>query len=170
MSCKFSQIVNFITIKNIIYQGDPHVHSLTYFTLEANVHGKPKYNQKVTLVSQKSEQGVISHNSPMPPSPLQEFIRLTKLTVLPNYLLLKNFYPPSPSTILIFVSIVLVMALHARLNILLNTLLLLVSEVKLLSHVRLFATPWTVAHQAPPSMGSSRQERWSGVPFTSIFL
>ena len=129
MSCKFSQIVNFITIKNIIYQGDPHVHSLTYFTLKANVHGKPKYNQKVTLVSQKSEQGVISHNSPMPPSPLQQFIRLTKLTVLPNYLLLKNFYLPSPSTILIFVSIVLVMALHARLNILLNTLLLLVSEV-----------------------------------------
>ena len=38
-------------------------------------------------------------------------------------------------------------------------------EVKLLSHVRLFATPWTVAHQAPPSMGFSRQEYWSGLPF-----
>ena len=37
--------------------------------------------------------------------------------------------------------------------------------VKSLSHVRLFATPWTVAHQAPPSMGFSRQEYWSGVPF-----
>ena len=35
------------------------------------------------------------------------------------------------------------------------------SEVKLLSHVRLFATPWTVAHQAPPSMKFSRQEYWS---------
>ena len=35
-------------------------------------------------------------------------------------------------------------------------------EVKSLSHVRLFATPWTVAYQAPLSMGFSRQECWSG--------
>ena len=33
-----------------------------------------------------------------------------------------------------------------------------------LSHVRLFATPWTVAHQAPLSMGFSSQEYWSGLP------
>ena len=39
--------------------------------------------------------------------------------------------------------------------------------MKLLSHVRLFATPWTVGHQAPPSMGFSRQEYWSGLPFPS---
>ena len=38
---------------------------------------------------------------------------------------------------------------------------------KLLSRVRLFATPWTAAHQAPPSMGFSRQEDWSGVPLLS---
>ena len=38
---------------------------------------------------------------------------------------------------------------------------------KSLSHVRLFATPWTAAHQAPPSMGLSRQEYWSGVPLPS---
>ena len=37
-------------------------------------------------------------------------------------------------------------------------------KVKLLSHVRLFATPWTVAYQASQSMGFSRQEYWSGVP------
>ena len=37
------------------------------------------------------------------------------------------------------------------------------SEVKSLSRVQLFATPWTVAHQAPPSMGFSRQEYWSRV-------
>ena len=43
----------------------------------------------------------------------------------------------------------------------------LISEVKSLSCVRLFATPWTVAHQAPPSMGFSRQEYWSGLPFPS---
>ena len=40
-------------------------------------------------------------------------------------------------------------------------------EVKSLSHVWLFATPWTVAYQAPPSMGFSRQEYWSGLPFPS---
>ena len=34
-------------------------------------------------------------------------------------------------------------------------------------HVRLFVTPWTAAHQAPPSMGFSRQEYWSGVPLPS---
>ena len=39
--------------------------------------------------------------------------------------------------------------------------------VKSFSCVRLFATPWTVAHQAPPSMGYSRQEYWSGLPFPS---
>ena len=37
------------------------------------------------------------------------------------------------------------------------------SEVKLLSRVRLSATPWTVAYQAPLSMGFPRQEYWSGV-------
>ena len=41
------------------------------------------------------------------------------------------------------------------------------SEAKSLSCVRLFETLWTVAHQAPPSMGFSRQEYWSGVPFPS---
>ena len=40
-------------------------------------------------------------------------------------------------------------------------------KVKLLSRVRLFATPWTVAYQASPSMGFSRQECWSGLPFPS---
>ena len=39
--------------------------------------------------------------------------------------------------------------------------------MKSLSHVRLFGTPWTVAYQTPPSMGFSRQEYWSGLPFPS---
>ena len=39
--------------------------------------------------------------------------------------------------------------------------------MKSLSRVRLFATPWTVTYQAPPSMGFSRQECWSGLPFPS---
>ena len=40
-------------------------------------------------------------------------------------------------------------------------------KVKSLSHVQLLATPCTAAHQAPPSMGFSRQEYWSGVPLLS---
>ena len=43
-------------------------------------------------------------------------------------------------------------------------------KVKSLSHVRLFATPWTVAYEAPPSMGFSRQECWSGLPFPSPII
>ena len=39
--------------------------------------------------------------------------------------------------------------------------------VCVLSHVQLFVTPWTVAHQAPLSVGFSRQEYWSGLPFPS---
>ena len=39
--------------------------------------------------------------------------------------------------------------------------------MKSLSRVQLFVTPWTVAYQAPPSMGFSRQEYWSGLPFPS---
>ena len=43
-------------------------------------------------------------------------------------------------------------------------------KVKSLSRVRLLVTPWTTAHQAPPSMGFSRQEYWSGVPLPSLTL
>ena len=40
-------------------------------------------------------------------------------------------------------------------------------KVKSLSHVQLFATPWTAAYQSPPSVGFSRQEYWSGEPLPS---
>ena len=40
--------------------------------------------------------------------------------------------------------------------------------MKLLSHVRLLATPGTAGHQAPPSMGFSKQECWNGVPLPSL--
>ena len=43
-------------------------------------------------------------------------------------------------------------------------LLLLLSHF---SHVRLCVTPWMAAHQAPPSLGFSKQEHWSGLPFPS---
>ena len=45
--------------------------------------------------------------------------------------------------------------------------LILMRKVKLLSRVRFFVTPWIVAHQAPLSMGFSRQEYWGGLPFPS---
>ena len=41
------------------------------------------------------------------------------------------------------------------------------SESEVVQHVQLLVTPWTAAHQAPPSMGFSRQENWSGVPLPS---
>ena len=40
-------------------------------------------------------------------------------------------------------------------------------KVKLLSRIQLFATPWTVAYQAPLSVEFSRQEYWSGLPYPS---
>ena len=43
-------------------------------------------------------------------------------------------------------------------------------KVKLLSRIWLLATPWTAAYQAPPSLGFSRQEYWSGVPLPSLYL
>ena len=48
-----------------------------------------------------------------------------------------------------------------------NLLLLLLLLLSRFSRVRLCATPWTAAYQAPPSMGFSRQEYWSGVPLPS---
>ena len=48
-----------------------------------------------------------------------------------------------------------------------NCICALKVKVKSLSHVRLFETLWTVAPQAPLSMGFSRQEYWSGLPFPS---
>ena len=42
------------------------------------------------------------------------------------------------------------------------------SEVKSLSRIQLFATPWTIVYQAPLSMGFSRQEYWSGLPMCQI--
>ena len=46
-------------------------------------------------------------------------------------------------------------------------MLLLLLLLSCFSRVRLCAAPWTAAHQAPPSLGFSRQEHWSGLPFPS---
>ena len=40
-------------------------------------------------------------------------------------------------------------------------------QFSILSHAQIFVTPWTAAHQAPPYMGFSRQECWSGLPIPS---
>ena len=47
-------------------------------------------------------------------------------------------------------------------------MLLLLLLLSSFSRVRLLATPWTAAYQAPPSMGFSRQENWSGMPLPSL--
>ena len=52
----------------------------------------------------------------------------------------------------------------------LSTIRVVKVKVKSLSHVRLFTTPWTAACQAPPSMGFSRQEYWSGLPLPTICI
>ena len=49
-------------------------------------------------------------------------------------------------------------------------LLLLLLLLSLFSRVRLCATPETAAHQAPPSLGFSRQEHWSGLPLPSHMI
>ena len=43
-------------------------------------------------------------------------------------------------------------------------------KLKSLSHVQLFVTPWTIAYQAPPSIGFSRQEYWNELPNSMLFL
>ena len=50
-----------------------------------------------------------------------------------------------------------------------NTLVIRGLLLSRFSHVQLLATPWTAAYQAPPSMGFSRQEYWSGVPLPSPY-
>ena len=77
-----------------------------------------------------------------------------------SFLLTKN---ESFSNILIF----LFDCQHISLTVCLELVFSIKSEMKLLSCVPFFATPWTAAHQAPLSMGFSRQEYWSGVPFPS---
>ena len=56
------------------------------------------------------------------------------------------------------------MSIHAAANGRMSSFFMKV-KVKSLSRVQLFVTPWAVAYQAPPSMGFSRQEYWSGFRF-----
>ena len=94
----------------------------------------------------------------------QSFLKLISIElVMPsnNFLLCRPLFPPS-----IFPSI-RVFSNESVLRIRWPKCQVKWSEVKSLSHVQLFVTPWTVAYQAPPSMGFSRQEDWSGLPFPS---
>ena len=60
--------------------------------------------------------------------------------------------------------------IHIHLSFSISFSLSLYVKVKSLSHVRLFATPWTAAYQAPPSMGFSGQECWNGLPFPHSYV
>ena len=61
-------------------------------------------------------------------------------------------------------SVYFILSLYDSIECIILNLLLLLSRF---SRVRLCATPETEAHQAPPSLGFSRQEHWSGLPFPS---
>ena len=72
---------------------------------------------------------------------------------VPHFLMLNQLYIPGIKSYWLSCKIIILSIMKVK--------------VKSLSRVRLFVTPWTVAYQAPPSMGSSRQEYWSGLPFPS---
>ena len=72
-------------------------------------------------------------------------------------------WPPLPSLLLDQMCVVMTFSVPFTPSCLLLLLLLL----NHFSHVRLCVTPWTAAHQAPPTLGFSRQEHWSGLPFSS---
>ena len=85
--------------------------------------------------------------------------------------------PVSPylcQNFIFFFSVLLVAILNGMrlyiIVILIYISLLLLLLLSRFSRVRLFATPWTAAYQAPPSMGFSRQEYWSGVPLPSPYI
>ena len=61
----------------------------------------------------------------------------------------------------------IIVSFQIHMLILFCMLLYIKVKMKLLSRVRLFATPWTLVYQAPPSMGFSRQEYWSELSFPS---
>ena len=76
-----------------------------------------------------------------------------KAKEVPHFLMLNQLYIPGIKSYWLSCKIIILSIMKVK--------------VKSLSRVRLFVTPWTVAYQAPPSMGSSRQEYWSGLPFPS---
>ena len=102
---------------------------------------------------------------------LQNIICWHFIFPFPDLIFLKNFstYHFLTKYILLFIllcylSIPIENKLHGFCLVVYCRLLLLLSHF---SRVWLCATQWTAAHQAPPSLGSSRQEHWSGLPFSS---
>ena len=88
-------------------------------------------------------------------------LRLTKwISYLPSTLL-SSLLSTLLSSFSSFLPFFFFLTIHMLID---RKLLLLLSRF---SHVRLCATPWMAAHQAPPSLGFSRQEYWSGLPFPS---
>ena len=81
---------------------------------------------------------------------------------------LKSFPTPQLKTSILWHSVFFMKKIHDRYFLIQDLLFQNPLKVKVKSlSVRLFATPWTVTHQAPPSIGFSRQEYWSGLPFPS---
>ena len=74
--------------------------------------------------------------------------------------------PQSPKVCSLHLCLFCCLAYRVSVTIFLNSMLLLLM-LSCFSHVRLCATPETAAHQTPPSLGFSRQEHWSGLPFPS---
>ena len=89
------------------------------------------------------------------------FILLLKIAEKQFWYFFKNFGIFSKKPAIIFSNI------FSPFSFIEGTICLLKVKVKSLSHVWLFSTPWTVAYQAPPSMGFSRQEYLNGLPFPS---
>ena len=96
-----------------------------------------------------------------------KYLQWFLMSVWRNVLILMQFEP----LLLFFISSLTMIHFLTKIWLWLSYLSLRIpmkwSEVKSLSHVGLFAAPWTVAQQATPSMGFSRPEYWSGVPFPS---
>ena len=105
----------------------------------------PCYNMMVSRTIHVAAAGIISF-----------FLWLSNI---PLYICTTSSICTMPIHLLkdILVVSVLVIVISAAMNI----------KVKLLSHGQIFVTPWTVAYHAPPSMGFSRQEYWSELPYPS---
>ena len=82
----------------------------------------------------------------------------------------QNFYPRGHSFRYLEVSTMQTLSLTSLTSLTMTNSPWVSEWVKSFSHVWLFATPWTVAYQAPPSMGFSRQEYWSGLSLASRLI
>ena len=86
---------------------------------------------------------------------------------MPFFQIIPPLPSPTESKSLFYISVSLLLSRIQGYHYHLSKLHIYVLKVKSLSRVKMFATPWIVAHQAPLSMEFSRLEYWSGLPFPS---